>query len=75
MSTTIRHRRVNIVVLEIDEEISGSCRTGDIAIVRDVAGWWTRFVGVDGTVESYDVPFESYNKALWAAKAAAEFGC
>lgn len=75
MSTIIRHRKVNIVVLESDERIDSHCRAGDIAIVRDDDGWWTKFVGAKGQVESYDIPFDSYNKALWAAKAAAEFGC
>jgi hypothetical protein len=75
MSTTIRHRKVNIVVLEGDEGLAENCRPGDIAIVRDDQGWWTKFVDIDGNVESYDIAFDSYNKALWAAKAAAEFGC
>jgi len=41
--------------------------------VRDASGWWTDFVGENGEVDRYDAPFDSYNKALWAAKAAAEF--
>ncbi len=73
MSTVITHRRINIVTLEHGESIAEHCRGGDIAIVQDETGWWTHFVGENGTYESYDAPFDSYNKALWAAKAAAEF--
>ncbi|HJV86270.1 MAG TPA: hypothetical protein VJ698_12425 [Noviherbaspirillum sp.] len=73
MPTVISHRRINIVTLEHGESIAEHCRDGDIAIVRGEAGWWTHFVGENGTYESYDAPFDSYNKALWAAKAAAEF--
>jgi hypothetical protein len=75
MSTIIKHRKVNILILEDNEPIPESCRPGDIAIEHGVDGWWTRFIGLKGVVDSYDIPFESYNKALWAAKAAAEFGC
>lgn len=74
MATVVRHRRVNIVVLERDDQIAGHCQPGDIAIVPNSAGWWTRFVGEGGRVDSYDIPYGSYNEALWAAKAAAEFG-
>lgn len=74
MSTVVVHRKVNIVVLEHSEDIAGHCRAGDIAIVPNQAGWWTKFVGEGGQVESYDIPYASYKEALWAAKAAAEFG-
>jgi len=73
MSTVITHRRINIVTLEHGESIVEHCRNGDIVIVQDKTGWWTHFVGEDGRLDSYDAPFDSYNKALWAAKAAAEF--
>lgn len=73
MPTVITHRRINIVTLGQGESIAEHCRTGDIAIVEDQAGWWTHFVGENGEFDSYDEPFDSYNKALWAAKAAAEF--
>ncbi len=73
MSTTIQHRRINIVTLQPDESIADQCAPGDIALVPDGDGWWTNFVGENGEVDSYDMPFDSYNKALWAAKAAAEF--
>ena len=74
MATTVKHRRVNIVVLDEGEEIAAVCRPGDIAISAGADGWWTRFVAEDGSIDSYDVPYGSYNEALWAAKAAAEFG-
>lgn len=73
MSTTIKHRNTNIVTLESGESIAQKCRPGDIALVQDSDGWWTNFVGKNGEVDSYDAPFETYNKALGAAKAAAEF--
>jgi len=73
VASVIKHRGVNIVTLAAGEAIAEHCRDGDIALVQDAAGWWTHFVGADGAVDSYDAPFPSYNKALWTAKAAAEF--
>lgn len=73
MPTVIQHRRINIVTLEPGESVADHCRAGDIALVQDDAGWWTQFVGDDGAIDGYDEPFDSYNKALWSAKAAAEF--
>jgi homoserine acetyltransferase len=74
MATVVKHRKVNIVVLEADEPIHAHCAPGDIAIVAAADGWWTHFIGSDGAIDSYDRPYQSYNEALWAAKAAAEFG-
>ena len=74
MARILKHRKVNIVVLEPGEVIGDHCTAGDIAITPDEQGWWTRFVGPQGQVDSYDEPFSSYNEAMWAAKAAAEFG-
>lgn len=74
MPTVVSHRKVNIVVLGSGETIAGHCKPGDIVIVAAPDGWWTSFVGKDGAVDSYDQPYASYNEALWAAKAAAEFG-
>jgi hypothetical protein len=73
MSTTIKHRNTNIVTLEPGESIAQQCRPGDIALVQDGDGWWTNFIGTNGEVDSYEAPFETYDKALWTAKAAAEF--
>jgi hypothetical protein len=73
MPNVITHRGINIVTLEHGESIAEHCSDGDIAIVQDQSGWWTYFVGEGGMFDSYDAPFDSYNKALWAAKAAAEF--
>jgi hypothetical protein len=73
MSTTIQHRKINIVTLLPGETVADQCGPGDIALVQDSDGWWTNFVGDNGEVDSYDIPFDSYSKALWAAKAAAEF--
>ena len=74
MATVLRHRKVNIVVLEQSEPIAGNCRDGDIAIVVYSEGWWIKFVGADGHIDCYGDPYPSYNEALWSAKAAAEFG-
>ena len=74
MVTIVRHRNVNIVVLGPGELIEGHCGPGDIAIHTAPDGWWTSFVAVDGSIDSYDMPYSTYNAALGAAKAAAEFG-
>lgn len=73
MATTIRHCGINIVTLQQGDRLDALCAPGDIVLEQDGTGWWTRFIDEDGSVESYDAPFESYNKALWTAKAAAEF--
>ncbi|HEX8613628.1 MAG TPA: hypothetical protein VF800_20310 [Telluria sp.] len=74
MASIVKHRKVNIVVLGQDEAIGEHCGPGDIAIRAAADGWWTSFIGEDGAVDSYDIPYPSYLEALWAAKAAAEFG-
>lgn len=73
MATIINHHGVNIVTLEAGDLAGESYQPGDIVLEQDESGWWTRFVNDDGVLESYDVAFESYQKALWTAKAAAEF--
>ncbi|MGZ8287579.1 MAG: hypothetical protein ACXW2U_18550 [Telluria sp.] len=74
MASTVHHRSVNIVFLDEGEAIAEYCRPGDIAIEHRADGWWTSFIGEQGETDSYDQPYPSYNEALWAAKAAAEFG-
>jgi hypothetical protein len=74
MPNIVKHRKVNIVVLGENESISTHCRPGDIAICVTQSGWWNSFVARDGSIDSYDQPYASYLEALWAAKAAAEFG-
>jgi hypothetical protein len=74
MATVIKHRKVNIVLLDADEPIGAHCVPGDIAIVAAADGWWNHFIHSGGVIDSYDRPYQSYNEALWAAKAAAEFG-
>ncbi len=74
MATIVRHRQVNIVVLDLHETIAAHCQPGDIAVVPDTAGWWTKFIDAAGNIDSYDIPYASYKEALWAAKAAAEYG-
>lgn len=74
MATIVKHRNVNIVIMDEGEAISALCGPGDIAITARADGWWNSFVDADGTIAPYDAPYRSYNEALWAAKAAAEFG-
>ncbi len=74
MATIVKHRKVNIVILDDGEPIESVCGPGDIAIQAAADGWWNSFVDADGAIDSYDIPYPSYNEALWAAKAAAEFG-
>jgi len=73
MSTVIQHRGIRIVTLSTNETVAEHCKEGDIVLIQDDAGWWTHFVGPDGKTDGYDAAFESYDKALWTAKAAAEF--
>jgi hypothetical protein len=73
MATLIRHRKTRIVTLEQGEELMEHCKPKDIALVPDPGGWWTYFIAEDGSVDKYDIPFPTYNEALWSAKAAAEF--
>lgn len=74
MATVVQHRNVNLVSLAPHEPIASHCGPGDIAIVTAADGWWLHFIGRDGAVNGYDRPYPSYNAALWAAKAAAEYG-
>jgi hypothetical protein len=73
MAASITHRGTRIVTLEKGEALADHCVPGDIALCEKSDGWWACFVGDDGEVSNYDQAFESYNKALWTAKAAAEF--
>jgi hypothetical protein len=74
MPTLLRHRKLTIVVLAEGERLIDFAKPLQIVIVPEHDKWWTHFVASDGSVDSYDVPFPTYNQALWAAKAAAEFG-
>jgi hypothetical protein len=74
MASIILHRKVRIVVLDAGETVGEQCGPGDIAITAAEDGWWTSFIDADGAIDSYDVPYRTYNEALWAAKAAAEYG-
>ena len=75
MVTIVRHRNINIVHLAPDEPIRQHCQPGDIALVAEQGGGWSlHFYGQGGAIDSYDRPYASEKEALWAAKAAAEFG-
>ncbi|RJG08005.1 hypothetical protein D3870_11515 [Noviherbaspirillum cavernae] len=73
MAKAIIHRSIKIVTLAPGESIATHCEQDDIALLPDQQNWWVHFVGENGASETYDAPFESYEKALWTAKAAAEF--
>lgn len=73
MATITKHCGIRIVTMAEGDTIAGLCKPGDIILEEDEAGWWTRFIDEAGQVDSYDAAFDSYNKALWTAKAAAEF--
>ena len=73
MPKTIVHRGIRIVTLAEGETILAHCRADDIVLMGGEAGWWVYFVGDDGEISGYEAPFENYDKALWTAKAAAEF--
>lgn len=74
MASILKHRKVMILVLELGENLAEHAKPRSIAIVPDASGWWTKFIDADGNIDSYDIPYATYNEALWAAKAAAEFG-
>lgn len=74
MVNVVQHRKVNIVELNADEPIREHCRPGDIALVAGADGWSLHFLTADGAIDGYDKPYASAKEALWAAKAAAEFG-
>jgi hypothetical protein len=74
MVSVVKHRKVNIVLLEADEPVRAHCAPGDIALVTERAGWFLHFMNADGGLDSYEQPYASQKEALWAAKAAAEFG-
>ena len=73
MSKFVQHRNTRIVTLERGEDIAGHCAPGDIVLVPDGEKWWTHFIDEIGEIDCYDAPFDNYNKALGAARAAAEF--
>ena len=73
MPGLIKHRGVRIVTLEPGDTVAGHARPGDIMIEQRTDGWYLHFIADDGSVDSYEDPFDSQTKALWSAKAAAEY--
>jgi hypothetical protein len=73
MPSTIVHHTISIITLAAGEVMLEHCQDGDIALVQQEDGWWVNFIGEDGAVDGYETPFDSYNKALGTAKAAAEY--
>ena len=73
MPGLIKHRGVRIVTLEAGDTVERHGRPGDIMIEERGDGWYLHFIADDGSADSYEDPYDSYNKALWAAKAAAEY--
>jgi hypothetical protein len=74
MAQITRHRNVNIVQLAAGEAVAAHCSAGDIAVEEGGDGWYLHFVAANGSLDSYETPYRSALEALWAAKAAAEFG-
>lgn len=74
MPRIVKHHNINIVVLAAGEAVADHCRPDDIAIDGGGDGWWVRFIGAAGRIDNYDAPYASCDEALWAAKAAAEYG-
>jgi hypothetical protein len=74
MPTIIVHRKINIVILAAKEPWQAADHPHSILIETDSAGWILHFVDANGHLTSYEQPYTSHNAALWAAKAAAEFG-
>lgn len=73
MASIIKHRGVRIVTLQAGDTVAAQGHPGDIVLEESSGGWLTHFIDEDGKVESYEDPFDSYNKALGSAKAAAEY--
>lgn len=73
MPGLIKHRGMRIVTLEAGDTVAVHARPGDIMIEQRDDGWHLHFIADDGAVDSYEDPFDSHIKALWSAKAAAEF--
>lgn len=73
MPGLIKHRGVRIVTLEPGDTVAQHARPGDIMIEQRDAGWFLHFISDDGSVDSYEDPYDSHIKALWSAKAAAEY--
>lgn len=73
MPGLIKHRGVRIVTLEPGDTVAAHSRPGDIMIEQRAEGWFLHFISDDGTAESYEDPYDSHTKALWSAKAAAEY--
>lgn len=73
MPSSFKHRSTRIITLDLGDEITDHCAPGDIVLVPDGSKWWTHFIDEAGEVDCYDEPFDSYDKAIGAAKAAAEY--
>lgn len=73
MASVIKHHGVRIVTLEPGDTVAAQSRPGDIVLEETADGWLTHFIDEDGGIESYEDPFDSYNRALGSAKAAAEY--
>lgn len=73
MAKIILHRKIRIITLDGDEAMQDHCKENDIALVEEAGGWSVYFIGEGGEVSGYDQPFPTHQKALFTAKAAAEF--
>jgi hypothetical protein len=73
MHGLIKHRGVRIVTLAPGDLVTQHGRPGDIVIEQKDDGWYLHFIADDGSIGGYEDSFDTHTKALWSAKAAAEF--
>ena len=72
MPTFVQHNNINIVTLYRDDDLAVHCQPGDVALKQEGDHWMTYEVRDNGQVTAAGFPCESYDKAMEAAKAAAE---
>jgi hypothetical protein len=66
MAKRIPHRGHEIVVLDEDETVPAQCDKGDVAVKKEKGGWRVVFVGEDGKLSSWGIPFNSADDAIKA---------
>jgi len=72
MPTFVQHNNINIVTLYRDDEIAEHCQPGDVVLKQEGDHWMTYEVRASGQIATVGFPCESYDKAMEAAKTAAD---
>lgn len=72
MPTFIQHNNFNIVTLYRDDDIAQYCQPGDVVLKQESDHWMTYEVRSNGQVAAVGFPCEDYDKAMEAAKFAAD---